>query len=77
MPYYFLFVPPNFTQASFHVSLGTSNPRRRKQTNNAYAEFEGTDKEYYGIFRSGLLHWEKENEKTSNNIKKELKDTSS
>ena len=27
----------------------------RENKNNAYAKFEGTKKEYYGIFRSGLL----------------------
>ena len=26
----------------------------RENKNNAYAKFGGTDKEYYGIFRSGL-----------------------
>ena len=27
----------------------------RENKNNAYAKFEGTNKEHYGIFRSGLL----------------------
>ena len=27
----------------------------RENKNNAYAKFGGTDKEYYGIFRSGLF----------------------
>ena len=27
----------------------------RENKNNAYAKFGGTSKEYYGIFRSGLL----------------------
>ena len=27
----------------------------RENKNNAYANFGGTNKEYYGIFRSGLL----------------------
>ena len=27
----------------------------REYKNNAYAKFGGTNKEYYGIFRSGLL----------------------
>ena len=27
----------------------------RENKNNAYAKFGGTNKEYYGIFRSGLL----------------------
>ena len=27
----------------------------RENKNNAYAKFGGTTKEYYGIFRSGLL----------------------
>ena len=33
----------------------TMVPRENK--NNAYAKFEGTKKEYYGIFRSGLLEF--------------------
>ena len=28
----------------------------RVNKNNAYAKFVGTNKEYYGIFRSGLLY---------------------
>ena len=28
----------------------------RESGNNAYAKFAGTNKEYYGIFRSGLLN---------------------
>ena len=37
----------------FHFLLGlTVVPRENKY--NAYAKFGGTDKEYYGIFRSGL-----------------------
>ena len=28
----------------------------RENKNNAYAKFGGTNKEYYGIFRSGLLN---------------------
>ena len=27
----------------------------RENKNNAYAKFGGTNKEYYGIFRTGLL----------------------
>ena len=30
----------------------------RENKNNAYAKFGGTNKEYYGIFRTGLLHGE-------------------
>ena len=38
----------------FQFLLGfTMVPRENK--NNAYAKFRGTDKEYYGIFRTGLL----------------------
>ena len=38
----------------FQFVLGlTVVPRENK--NNAYAKFEGTNKEYYGIFRSILL----------------------
>ena len=38
----------------FQFVLGlTMVPRENK--NNAYAKFGGTNKEYYGIFRSGLL----------------------
>ena len=38
----------------FQFLLGmTKAPRENK--NNAYAKFGGTNKEYYGIFRSGLL----------------------
>ena len=29
----------------------------RENKNNAYAKFGGTNKEYYGIFRSGLFSW--------------------
>ena len=29
---------------------------RRENKNNAYAKFGGTNKEYYGIFRTGLFH---------------------
>ena len=28
---------------------------RRENKNNAYAKFGGTNKEYYGIFRTGLF----------------------
>ena len=28
----------------------------RENKNNAYAKFGGTNKEYYGIFRTGLLN---------------------
>ena len=28
----------------------------KENENNAYAKFVGTNKEYYGIFRSGLLN---------------------
>ena len=39
----------------FQFLLGiTKAPRENK--NNAYAKFGGTNKEYYGIFRSGLYH---------------------
>ena len=39
----------------FQFLLGiTMVPRENK--NNVYAKFGGTNKEYYGIFRSGLLH---------------------
>ena len=38
----------------FQFLLGiTKAPRENK--NNAYAKFGGTNKEYYGIFRSGLF----------------------
>ena len=30
---------------------------RRENKNNAYAKFGGANKEYYGIFRSGLLSY--------------------
>ena len=30
----------------------------RENKNNAYAKFGGTNKEYYGIFRNGLLRME-------------------
>ena len=29
----------------------------RENKNNAYSKFGGTNKEYYGIFESGLLSW--------------------
>ena len=29
----------------------------RENKNNAYAKFGGTNKEYYGVFRSGLLDY--------------------
>jgi len=50
-----LFVSPNFAYCKhcFQFLLGlTMVPRENK--NNAYAKFRGTNKEYYGIFRSGL-----------------------
>ena len=28
----------------------------KENENNAYAKFGGTNKEYYGVFRSGLLN---------------------
>ena len=38
----------------FEFLVGLSMvPRENK--NNAYAKFEGTNKEYYGIFQGGLL----------------------
>ena len=33
----------------------------RENKNNAYANFGGKNKEYYGIFRSGLLTWSPKN----------------
>ena len=45
----------------------------RENKNNAYAKFGGTNKEYYGIFRSGLLGGQTKcilgNEKIANGVR--------
>ena len=46
--------PQIFHKHCFQFLLGNRVvPRENK--NNAYAKFGGTNKEYYGIFRTGLL----------------------
>ena len=46
----------------FSVSLGKqSNPKRKQK--QCLAKFGGTNKEYYGIFRSGLFQLKQTTEK--------------
>lgn len=48
------FSPKTLHKGCFQFPLGlTMVPRENK--NNAYAKFGGTNKEYYGIFRTGLF----------------------
>ena len=53
---YSLFVPPNFAEALFPVSLGAFNDPKKKQKQCLCKSWGGggTNKDYYGIFRSGL-----------------------
>ena len=54
IPQYSLFVPQNLHKHCYQFLLGLTMVLRENK-NNAYAKFGGTNKEYYGIFRSGLF----------------------
>ena len=47
--------PPKFCISILFVFSWGHCKSQEKLENNAYAKFEGTNKEYYGIFRSDLL----------------------